>query len=337
MAADHARWMEQTLDFSRTLKEISIPGSHDAGMYTSRNCSPGAASCNTETQKKPMLGQLEAGMRYFDLRPVWTTGDRVTGHFVTGHFSNVDLLGGQGCEGGTLMDIFTGVNDFLSRGNKELVILKFSHYYDRDADRFSFNESRLGALIELVTGMLGKWLYVNRTGDRLAALPLSQIIGSSGKVIAVFDSLPDQLVQSGVYQYSDYSPPSPPEGTTCGDQLGPVSGALAVYDKYSETNDIGFMRKDQLDKLDCAVNHGGDLFLLSWTLTQSPVQASTCLFGVAASIIALADKAIESIVPDLRGHIITSANVPNIVYLDVSPERATAACIDVNQRLGNNV
>lgn len=332
MAIDHARWMEQTLDFTKTLKEISIPGSHDAGMYVSSHCSPGAASCNTETQKQPMLGQLEAGMRYFDLRPVLTAGV-----FSTGHFSKVDALGGQGCNGGTLIDIFTGVNDFLSCGNKELVILKLSHYYDRGADRFSFNESQLGALVDLVIRMLGKWLYVNDTGNRLAAIPLSQIIGSSGKVIAVFDSLPDQLVQSGVYQYSDYSPPSPPKGTTCGDRLGPVSGALSVYDKYSETNDVDLMRKDQLDKLDCAVNHGGDLFLLSWTLTQSGVQASGCLIGVAASIIALADKAVETIFPDLRGHVITSANVPNIVYMDVSPERATAACIDVNQRLGNNV
>jgi len=324
MATDPAKWMEQTLDFSKTLKEISIPGSHDAGMYTSSNCSPGAASCNTETQKKPMLGQLEAGMRYFDLRPVWTNGA-----FCTGHFSNVDVLGGQGCTGGTLMDIFTGVNEFLSRGHKELVILKLSHDYDRDADRFSFNESQLDALIDLVTRMLGKWLYLNDTGNRLAAIPLSRIIGSSGKVIAVFDRLPDQLVRSGIYQYSDYSPR--------GDQPGIVSGALSIYDEYSDTNDFDFMRRDQLGKLDCPVNHGGDLFLLSWTLTQSPVQASGCLIGAAASIIALAEKAIESIVPDLRGHGITSANVPNIVYLDVSPVQATAACIEVNQRLGNNV
>jgi len=75
-------------------------------------------------------------------------------------------------------------------------------------------------------------------------------------------------------------------------------------------------------------------------ISQSAVQASGCVVGVvgvAASIIALAEKAIASIVPDLRDHVITSANVPNIVYLDVSPEQATAACIDVNRRLGNNV
>lgn len=324
MATVPARWMEQTLDFSKTLKQISIPGSHDAGMYISSHCTPGAASCNTETQKKPMLGQLEAGMRYLDLRPVWTAGA-----FSTGHFSNVDVLGGQGCLGGTLKDIFTGVNDFLSRGHKELVILNLSHYYDRDAGRFSFDESRLSALIDLVTRMLGKWLYVNDTGSRLAAIPLSQIIGGSGKVIAVFDGLPDRLVRSGIYQCSDYSPR--------GDQPGIVSGALSIYNKYSDTNDFGFMRKDQLGKLDCALNHGGDLFLLSWTLTQSAVQASGCVVGVAAGIIALAEKAIKSIVPDLRDHVITIANVPNIVHLDVSPEQATAACIDVNRRLGNNV
>ena len=58
MPVSYANWMEQTLDFSKTLKDISIPGSHDAGMYISINCSVGAGSCNTRTQNQTMLGQL---------------------------------------------------------------------------------------------------------------------------------------------------------------------------------------------------------------------------------------------------------------------------------------
>jgi hypothetical protein len=329
---DYARWMEQTLNFSKSLKQISIPGSHDTGMYISLNCTIGGASCNTQTQNQPMLGQLQAGMRYFDLRPSWTTGV-----LYTGHFSTIKVLGTEGCDGGTLVDIFNDVNAFLSTGRKELVILKFSHYYDRDSNVFRFNKSQFLTLINLVTGMLGRWLYVNKTGSRLADIPLSGIIGDSGKVLAVFDELPGDLVQDGIYRYSDYSPPDPPPGKTCGDQYGTVSGDLSVYDHYKGTNDLAVMVTDQFAKLDCPVNHGGDLFLLSWTLTQSGGDATGCILGLAPSIITLAQKAIAAIQPDLAGHPITSANVPNIVYLDVSPVQATQACIDVNQRLGNNL
>jgi len=329
MPVNYANWMEQTLNFSKTLKQIAIPGSHDAGMYISINCSVGAGSCNTKTQLRPMLGQLEAGMRYFDLRPTWTTGV-----FYTGHFSSVTLLGTEGCEGGTLVDIFNDVNAFLSKGYKELIVLKFSHYYDRDANKFVFNDNQKRTLISLVTGMLGQWLYVNNTGSRLADIPLSQMIGNGGKVLAVFDDMQPELLQAGTYRYADYKPPG---DKPCGDQYGEVKGDLSVYDEYSNTNDLAFMERNQFEKLDCAVNHGGDLFLLSWTLTQSGGQAAGCLLGTEPSIIELAQAAINSIFPALAGHSITSANVPNVVYLDVSPIPATDACISVNQRLGNNV
>ena len=329
---DYSRWMEQTLKPSKSLKEISIPGSHDSGMYISLNCTVGGASCNTQTQTETMLRQLQSGMRYFDLRPAWTTGV-----LYTGHFSTVKVLGTEGCNGGTLVDIFNDVNTFLSSGPKELVILKLSHYYDRDADVFRFNKSQFLTLINLVTGILGRWLYVNKTGKRLADIPLSDLIGGSGKVLAVFDGLPGDLVQDGIYRYSDYTPPDPPPGKTCGDRYGTVSGDLSVYDKYAETNDLPTMVKNQFDKLDCPVNHGGDLFLLSWTLTQSGGDAVGCIGGFSPSIIQLAQKAIAVVQTDLANHSITSANVPNIVYLDVSPVQATEACIAVNQRLGNNL
>ncbi|HXO25715.1 MAG TPA: hypothetical protein VOA80_00070, partial [Thermoanaerobaculia bacterium] len=69
---------------------------------------------------------------------------------------------------------------------------------------------------------------------------------------------------------------------------------------------------------------------------QSAVQAADCLLGIGPTIVELAQPAIDSIVPRLARYPITSANIPNVVYLDVSPTQATDACIEVNQRLGNN-
>ena len=114
-----------------------------------------------------------------------------------------------------------------------------------------------------------------------------------------------------------------------------MSGDLSVYDDYAETNELDKMIRNQLDKLDCLVNHGGDLFLLSWTLTQSPGDAPGCLIGAAPSIIELAREAIGALGAILN-HPITSAKVPNVVYVDVSPVQATEVCIAINQGLGNN-
>jgi hypothetical protein len=338
MAVDYAKWMEQTLSFSKTLKDISIPGSHDSGMYIYINCSSGGTACNTLTQVKPVLGQLQAGMRFFDLRPVWTAGVLYTGHF--GKVGGP--LGFQGCDGGTMVDILNDVDAFLSSpGCKELVILKFSHYFDRDADSNGFDDSQLRTLIALVSGMLEKWIYVNPNPavNRLADIPLSEIIGDSGKVIAVFDGLPSNTVPTppGMYLYSDYSPKNTKDGECCSGDPGDVSGDLSVYDKYAETNQLSKMTKDQICKLNCAVDHGGDLFLLDWVLTQSTGDAVGCIVLKAPSILQLAKQAIDVLGSELAGVAITSANVPNIVLVDISPTSATDACIGVNQRLGNNV
>ena len=333
VAIDYKNWMRDTLDYAKTLRQIAIPGSHDAGMYMSINCSIAAGSCNTQTQTKRMYDQLAAGMRYFDLRPAWNSGV-----LYTGHFTSVVALGTEGCEGDTLVNILNEVRDFLLQLiSREVVILKFSHYYDRSANKFEFNDNQKRTLIDLVTGILGRWLYVNDTAARLADISLSRIVDpNKANVIAVFEDMPLSLLQPGTYRYGAYLPPPPPPGQKCGTQHGAVEGDLSVYDEYSNTNELAVMEADQLDKLDCAVNHGGDLFLLSWTLTQSAVQAADCLVGIGPTIVELAQPAIDSIVPRLARHRITGANIPNVVYLDVSPTQATDACIEVNQRLGNN-
>ena len=314
----YSNWMEQTLDLSKTLKDISLPGSHDAGMYMSINCTSTADACNTQTQTLPVLGQLQAGIRYFDLRPVWKSGV-----LYTGHYGNVPVLRTQGCDGATLTDIFTDVSTFLCQGAKELVILKFSHYLDFDI-KTGFSSGQFRTLINLIKGMLDDWLYPKPASPlRMASLPLSQIIGGSGKVIAALDELSPDLSEQVIYQYAAYS-------------SGPPGGDLAAYDNYKNTNDPVTMKNDQFGKLDDVANHGGDLFVIDWSLELSDGQNAACTAGGGTSILKLSEQATAAL-PDLVSHGVTSATVPNVVQVNDSPTAATDTCVAINQQLGNNV
>lgn len=72
-ATDYSTWMTDQIDVigEHTLREISIPGSHDAGMNGKTHCWPAgsARDCNTQTQESSIYEQLSNGARYFDIRP----------------------------------------------------------------------------------------------------------------------------------------------------------------------------------------------------------------------------------------------------------------------------
>ena len=57
-------WMSE-VDDNRTLNEIILPGSHDAGMGTIYSCGWPATEANARTQTLSIGEQLNAGARYF--------------------------------------------------------------------------------------------------------------------------------------------------------------------------------------------------------------------------------------------------------------------------------
>ena len=90
-------WMQQSLGSlsNRTLKHITMPGSHDAGMSTFKPGTIGANYANTQTQYFNFYDQLMVGSRYFDLRPVISNGQWVSGHYSKLGDSDI-WLGGNG-------------------------------------------------------------------------------------------------------------------------------------------------------------------------------------------------------------------------------------------------
>lgn len=312
MFINRANWMADTLDLigNRKLMEIAMPASHDAGMASARDCPllplP-ASSCNTKTQNHYIRGQLLFGCRYFDIRPVI---DR-HGAMRTGHFS-VRSGGAMGCFGQTMEEALSDVKAYLQEGGRDLVILKFSHYFDIVTLQ-GFTEAQMRALLEQVTGALEPWLYDGEVPEGgLQSGTVSHYIGAGGKVLAVFDGFHDFGQSRGVFSYADAAP---------GDI---VVGDLIVFDRYSGTNNLKDMIEGQLTYLGTAENHGSNLFLLSWTLTQSSDQATRCALppglGRTPSILDLALQANRAVWPSLaeavQGGLITSASMPNLIYTD---------------------
>ena len=124
-----ASWMRDNLSIlgSKKLKEICITGSHDSGMHVYTSGTAFAHDCNTLTQSKSLQGQLSAGTRYFDIRPVISAGK-----YYTGHYGYIDQLASwQGANGQSIESIVADVNAFVSN-HKELVVLNLSHSLNTD-------------------------------------------------------------------------------------------------------------------------------------------------------------------------------------------------------------
>lgn len=297
--ADQSNWMRnmKSLLENRTLKQIVIPGSHDAAMSVTEYCASFASECNTKTQNKSVYDQLLAGSRFFDLRPLKFDGEFVTGHYdhmtlpwyvfppqylLLAPFVTKDVT--LGCNGENLAGVLRDVKVFLDNHPGELVILNFSHYFDRDGSGImpTFTTQTKEALSGMVKSILGDHLVKLDDNENLTekgnmrVLTFKDIL-KKGQAIAVFDTSYAYDRKNGILRS---------EGTT--DHLGSPDDDLRVYGHYANKNIVDDMISDQFTKLSNQAHHGDKLFLLSWTLTQQPNQQIGCYFNLADDILELA-------------------------------------------------
>ena len=302
-------WMAQQMPLigDKTLKEISLPGSHDAGMYKTSICHMGK-DCDTRTQTYTIGQQLSAGSRYFDLRPM------TYGAFFVGHYSSGSGLA-FGCLSVSLDNILADVASFASSHPQELVILKFSHYTEiqdisiYEAYAMPFDAKDFSDLQYKLTSALGDFLIKCPNGCELANMTVQELL-SHGRVLLLFDD------------------PAPTQADT---GMFPLS-AISLYDNYSDSNDLNTMVQDQENKLLDLANHTG-VFLLSWTLTQSDWQAISC----STSLQKLGTIANTALYPQLDNLIETrkligqpGTPMPNIIYVDYFDTFATRMAMWIN-------
>lgn len=299
-------WMQNTLPAlgAQPLRHLCMPGSHDAGMSVLNSGTAFAQVCNTVTQTTGILGQLQYGARYFDIRPVISGGQYYTGHY--GEISQLNSW--QGANGQSIASIISDVNTYAA-ANAELIILNLSHDLNTDlgnSSYASFTQDEWNALFTQLQGI--NHLYVSSASD-LSVLPLNDFIGSKQAAVVVVVEPSGSNISLGSYANKGFYP----------------YAAFNVYNNYSNSNDVNQMASDQLAKLkQQRTSPDSAPFLLSWTLTQDSTQASTCVLGTANSILTLASIANPQVFLQLPGAC-TAQSYPNIIYTDGAQDASVAA------------
>ncbi|KAJ4305428.1 hypothetical protein N0V90_000959 [Kalmusia sp. IMI 367209] len=292
---DLTDWMQQSLGTlgNRTLKQIAMPGSHDAGMSEFDPGTVGAHFSNSQTQYLNFYDQLVAGSRYFDLRPVISGGE-----FKAGHYSEIEdiWLGGNGAK---ISDIINQVNDFTAK-YKELVIINLSHTLDTDNDYKELNQDQWNKLFDQLKGINNRFTVENPDKRDFSGETLGSFITDRASVF-IIAQLP------GGIELGDYAN----QGFFHQDNF-------PFYDSYSESNDAEKMKNDQLDKLKAERNLVADdaqrkdkFHIFSWTMTQ---QAEDVL-NPENAIMNLAVEVYDNLFVDVF-NAFTPESFPNVLYID---------------------
>lgn len=284
LITDRASWMHDRLGRlgSKMVKQLFIPGSHDAGMYT------GGFSTLGKTQQLSIYGQLAAGQRYFDLRVEWNDPSFHIHH--------------NGINGPLLSDVLQQIADFCNEGRSELVILDFSHF----SHFGDYSDSTIyDAFVAEVSGKIGTWMVKTKPVDkRLAEVTLAEYISNGMALLVVVDEeWPVKYPQPGFWVFRNSEDETAEEGQ------------LRVFDQFASDANYEDVKKDQTEKYD---NYNGfcnpettvpcDLFLLSWTCT-SPVGAG--VWQVSKNVNRhLGDYMVNLAMPNASGF------YPNIIHVD---------------------
>ncbi|KAJ8117833.1 hypothetical protein OPT61_g1057 [Boeremia exigua] len=292
-------WMQQSMGSlaNRTLNHICMPGSHDAGMGTFSPGTVGAHFANTQTQYLDFKGQLMAGSRYFDLRPVISNGQWVAGHYSGLEVGDDDLwVGGNGQ---SLDDIIKQINDFTAE-YKELVIINLSHTLDTDNDYKELDQKQWDSLFDKLKDIKNRHTVKDPGDTDFSTKVLGDFITDRASVF-VLAQLPSG-VKLGSYASQGFY----------------ESKHFPFYDSYSNSNDLSTMRDDQLEKLKTERNIVSDsasrkekFHILSWTLTQ---QAEDVL-NLDRAILNMNAETFDDLV-EKAWNAFSPESFPNVLFVD---------------------
>ncbi|WP_413667444.1 phosphatidylinositol-specific phospholipase C domain-containing protein [Mucilaginibacter sp. Mucisp86] len=327
-----ASWMEDTLFPAKgnlTLKDIVIPGAHDAGMSALNGTGGIHGSsinpCNTLTQKLNIGKQLNAGIRMFDLR----VGAFKNAIYIKHSSSDcmADAMGGG--YGEQFKDILDSVKTFLNRHEKEFIIITFSHFCPKEASA--------DHVADTIFSVLGKGMIYNNQSKSIGDIKLNDL---AGKVIITFEQYAnrEKLIDSN-------------------SMADKAKTFLNFRRAYAGTNQINkLLAREELffTSMKDGINKN-DLVRLDWQLTQSSDEAalicndfedekvSPVVNGIMLltnvvkknqSITDLAqfgNKYLPSKINSwITSGIINKNNKPNILYVDVAGTWITDYCIELN-------
>jgi len=179
----------------RPLRRIVMPGTHDSATYTLNGDSPVAIDCEinqvnpicdlevprafsgwAKAQGLNIAAQLEAGVRYLDLRVCWhetTAGPR--------------LFACHGLRGPSMSSVLAQIEEFLDRTEREILILDFQKFYE-------VSWLHLGLLAE-IRSRFGSRMLEAGPGfgvEQLKEITPNQMWQAGKRVIVIYG---DELVQ----------------------------------------------------------------------------------------------------------------------------------------------
>lgn len=330
---DPARWMEETLYPAKagyTLRDIAIPGAHDAGMSvltaTGGQQSGTINECNTLTQTQNIKEQLNAGIRMFDLR-IGSYNNALYAKHCSSDCMTEAIGGGYGER---LSSILYAIKDFLTTNKKETVLLSFSHFCEREAPA--------AKVAQYIIDTLGRGLIFANNGKKLSDVRLEEL---AGKVIVVFEQYAgaDRLIDS------------------C--SIAPASGCFINFRReYAATNVLASLQAKEKEFF-LAIGRDplkhNDLVRLDWQLTQSSDEAAMICNDFQSEAINPLINGAMLLTNALRSHhsikdlsltgnrtipvlvnqwiadgTISRKNKPNILYVDVAGGWITDYCIQLN-------
>ncbi|KAI5803002.1 PLC-like phosphodiesterase [Geopyxis carbonaria] len=303
-------WMRATYDAisCRPLRALCLPGAHDAGMSSFSGGSGLATPPNTVTQTLDLAGQLRAGARWFDLRPVIAGGAWRAGHYSFG------LTTWHGGNGQRFDEMVGQINGFLSgEGRGELVVLRLQQGFNTDTFRGDkgnrLTQVEWRKLLEVLVGIKDLVVGVGKEAD-MTKVPLSRFIGGgrSGVIVVV-----DSKASDGQRVVVDAALRD--KGVVTIDQF-------PLYDSYANTRETDTMVENQLTKMKAQrVDAGSRMFLLSWTLTQ-----------LAGNIVDAAEE-VNRVLGEKLWPVLQMGRGPNIIAVDAFPaenREVAALCMAIN-------
>ncbi|KIW13011.1 hypothetical protein PV08_08198 [Exophiala spinifera] len=320
-------WMQRNLPKlgERPLHKICMPGTHEAGMGILSRCEAlpkDLMARFAQTQSLKILGQLEMGSRYLDIRPCISGGE-----FWTGHYD-----GRLGARGQKVSSLVKDINQFTAQC-AELIILNLSRGLNFDKEWRHFTQSEWSRLLVELLKLNHRFITSGPEKDNLSLLPLSMFIGEGMAAVVVVVDDPEFGKLSRFHNKGFYLP-----------------SQLDIFHEYSDTDDCVTMVQDQVRKMQNFMRTSDKrLFLVSWTLrpnapnlTQEALRSPDKLQSLDVldvwkqnnkSIRELAYSANKALWKDLLPN--TSRVVfPNIVYIDFMESREYVALVmAINDKL----
>jgi hypothetical protein len=300
----HADWMTSLINTKGeavTLRNISVPRAHDAGMYELTSCSLGANACNTKTQDINMTAMLSAGVRMYDIRPTLSDGTYYTEHSTE--------CGGLGCKGDLISNILQQTKDFLDT-HSELVVFTFGHWCNTGVE----DED----LLTMVESVMGDRLHKdgNSSGNFIDT-PIGNILdvnGAKGKLIIMYSGATEtpENRAKGMFTYSYI----PTEGS------------------YANSYNFNEMSSDQIQKFNDFDPNNNAIFRTSWTMTLDAGLSIACVFSPNESIEFYANQANDALPSSIdeliANETIRKGKIFNIISVDFADTFVTDECIKLS-------